>query len=249
MTPKGRIVSAVVLCSAFLIGCHEHGSDPMTPDDLTVQAGKGKKGKPPPEPDYLSAVATFMDRPGDGVTSDGMDGMSPYTDGVDKVSAHLRKDPRYDWVFRLFTAYNLKRNQEPIRRLCFDFGADVGIPSLPGGEGCTDTFTSTGDPRDAAGPVLNGMLGMLPGTQITMTSGTRFDDGGFTWAVRFGIDCDGNRSPSDPGRLTVTRVTDDVWTLEASGPAILCKTPLKGKGGTTEVGPFNMPFQLTAVRQ
>ena len=231
--------------------------------DLFQVVEKGSGGPPPNN--YIPLNVTFTDTPGDGILSD--DG-SQYSDGLEKVSAHLRSNPpeQPNWVFRLFTAFGVKRNENPIRKLCYDFGAGAsGLPdAFVDGEGCDETSAAgpvgmtTSDPRDPAGAESpGGILGLQPTEQITMAASTYFEVDGFGWRLRYGRDCDGNLFGfGDSSRLTVTGGADndddgfsDVWTIEGSGPAILCKTPLKGKSVTTEVGEFAMPFLLTAVRQ
>ncbi len=237
--------------------------------DVEVRTSRGKKGvgadlfqvvqKGSGGPlDAVALQVTFRDADDDGILSDDvMGGSVVYTDGVDKVSAHLRENNGH---FRLFTAFDVKKRQEPIRKLCFDFGPGaVGIPeSFVDGQGCDGNNPEgpvgmvTSNALDDTGAAFpGGMLGMQPGDQITMRSSTYFEVDGFGWTVRYGRDCEKNDSPfDDPSRVTVTRDdgVSDVWTIEGS-EAILCKTTLKGKAVTTTVGSFTMPFKLTAVRQ
>ncbi len=240
--------------------------------DVEVLTARGRKGigielfdvkntGPPPPSAAVPLQVTFREAPDDGVLSDGQ---GVYIHEVDKVSAHLRENNGH---FRLFTAFNLKGKEEATRKLCFDFGSGGGgIPeSFTDGSGCDSASAGelmakgmvTSNALDADGaPFPGGMLGMTPGNQITMRSSTYFEADGFGWTLRYGRDCDLNDVPfNDPTRVTFTGGADsgtdgfsDAWTIEASGPSILCKTNLKGKAVTTEVGSFTMPFQLTAVR-
>ena len=220
--------------------------------DLFQVAEKGSGGQ---ESDFEPLNVTFRDDISDRVLSDGA---GDYEHGVDKVSAHLRDDPRWDWVFRLFTANSLDGNERPIRELCFDFGSAVDeLTSFPAGVGCDSANVFTGVPLDASGaPVTGGMRGISVGAEITMRASVVFEIDGFNWTLRYGRDCNKNDLPFDDGsRLAVTRVADDVWTIEGGiggSEAILCKTPLKktkGKFVTTTAGSFTMPFLLTAVLQ
>ncbi len=215
-----------------------------------AQKGSGRQ-----ESDFEPLNVTFRDNASDGVKSDGA---GDYVHGVDKVSAHLRKDPRWDWVFRLFTANSLSGNERPIRELCFDFGSAIDeLTSFPAGVGCDSANVFTGVPLDDLGePVTGGMLGISVGTEITMRASVVFEVDGFNWTLRYGRNCDKNDLPfNDGSRLAVTRVADDVWTIEGGiggSHAILCQTPLKktkGKFVTTTAGLFTMPFLLTAVLQ
>ena len=245
--------------------------------DAEVRTPRGKKGvgadlfqvvqKGSGGPlDAVPLQVTFRDALSDGVLSDAVIGGSlVYTDGVDKVSAHLRQENGH---FRLFTAFQLKGKEEALRRLCYDFGVGAsGIPpSFGGGQGCDNTNLGklmakgmvTANQLALDGSEFpGGMVAMEPGDQMTMRSSTYFEVDGFGWFLRYGRDCDKNDFPfNHPSRVTVTGGADndadglsDVWTIEASGPAILCKTTLKGKSQTTPAGPFTMPFLLTAVRQ
>ena len=267
MESRGRVLFAAALCSALLVGCAQDESGPLEPTDLGPQCSHKPGHKPGGggggEPDFFPLTVTFRDI-GDGVVSDAVVGGSPvYADGVDHVSAHLRSNGH----FRLFTAFGLKKNDTPVRKLCFDFGPSAaGIPPSfdADGRGCDETSAGgpvgmvTSDPRDAAGNELpTGMLGMKAGEEITMRSSTYFEVDGFGWRLRYGRDCNlVDFPPNDPRRVTVTGGDDDdgdefsdSWTIEGgAADAILCRSNLKGRAETTEVGRSPMPFLVTAER-
>ena len=251
---------ATVLCFVLLVGCQQDGSDPLGPTDVAPQFNHRPNHNPGggggDEPDFVPLTVTFRDDASDGILSDAA---GDYEDEVDHVSAHLRSNG----LFRLFTAFGLKKNDSPVRKLCFDFGqGDAGIPtSFLNGQGCDETSGGgpvgmvTSDPRDLAGIEFPaGMLGMSPGQEIMMRSSTYFEVDGFGWRLRYGRDCDS--VDDDASRVTVTGGDDggdgfsDSWTIEGGdADAILCRSNLKGKANTTEVGRFPMPFLVTAVRR
>ena len=268
MRSRGPALVAATVCSALLVGCDQDGADPLGPTDLSPQFSHRPGHKPGGkggEPDFLPLTVTFRDAAGDGVLSDAVVGGSlDYTDGADHVAAHVRSNG----LFRLFTAFNLKKNDTPLRKLCFDFGPDAaGIPPSfdAEGGGCDETSAGgpvgmvTSDPRDPGGIELPaGMLGMSLGEEITMRSSTYLEVDGFGWRLRYGRDCAlVDFPPDDPRRVTVTGGADadgdgfsDSWTIEGGvADAILCKSNLKGKADPTEVGRFSMPFEVTAVRR
>lgn len=140
-----------------------------------------------------------------------------------------------------------------------DFSAPIGVPACAAAGACYRNFTSvyTDDsqppsitnPVDAAGgPLPNGFYGIAIGQTVTSRYKFNFPDPSgraLLWTVRF----NSNVYPGSSD-VTVTRVSENVWVVEATAADVaeLVVTPTRGRSTTTSEGFYSMPFRITVTR-
>jgi hypothetical protein len=212
--------------------------------DIEVMTARGKKGigsekfqvRQKGAPTDTPVSATFRDAPGDGVTSD-----SVTSNGIDNS---------YDSTAVINTIGNLfldARVDIP-RKLCLYF---AGQPNAPEEDAlCDDGYLSTAQPE-----IEGGMLAMAPGSSMRTTSQVtwvrRTDptdrNSGYNWFLRFGEEDCGTELVVD-NRSTVEHPDTDTWILTGTS-ACLSRMKVKGRPEVEAVGFFDMPFELTLLRQ
>jgi hypothetical protein len=223
-----KIISLVLLAVGILLGCQELGI-PAGPETDVLAAKKGRK----PAPSFLMPITvTFEDRSGDRVRSDTAqaNGSNVYIDGVDLVTAEITSN---DFTFSTAPG---KKNEQPIRFLCFDFAGQADAPFQQ--ETCVRGEMSTdGDGHQihlmepGGGPVnTNLVVGFSDASSSNIIYRLVFDES---------------------NKVTFTLTGSNTWTLQTPGTAMLYRVSSRsGKGKQTlePVGPMEMPFFLTLER-
>jgi hypothetical protein len=200
--------------------------------DIEVTTFRGKKGigtekfsvkQTGPPPDSIPVTAEFRQSAADATPTDGVlsDSTSTTYDAVILPIGNLFLDSRKDTD----------------RRLCLSFDD----PVAPYTEVCPHGYFSTAQPTESGGlPAMGVGSTMKTVGQVTWVRDR------FNWFLNFGqSDCGGNQ---EDNRIEVTRTGQDTWVLVGSR-ACLSQLPTKGRPVVTDVGFFDMPFQLTVTRK
>lgn len=243
MTPRGRVLSAAVICTAFLIGCQEQGSNPVGPEDLGPQFGHKPKHNPGggggggPTP----AEATFGDASGDRVLSD--DGNSYVNSGGVPPCVIARVEDTGMFFLRT-TGGNCFATTGGFKPIVLDFGDAISrSPDGSGSDGC-----HVDDANGHAGE-LN-ICGLNTISDVRVIARDLFSKNGLRRGTRVGL-----AFSLEPDFQNTDFSLEFEQRLDASGDAVT-RTFAAGASsvavlqkGQTVLGRFNMPFSLQVAKQ